>query len=170
MENPAADPSATWAPVRTRSYTNVISRLVRFTSHHKSAPERPKQYPDVLAIDFDWPDYAADRLDQDEPQLLCSYVNNMQLQTLVYSAPELTRAVFEHGGGLLWGAWVVPAWTASTITDIEAKMRERMTELHRLAEHDQEFYQSLEILGVVEDSVRNAMTLRHAAAPFIEVL
>lgn len=144
--------------------------LVRFTGRNTMAPDRPNRYPRVLEISFDWPDWDTHRLDQDEPQLLCSYVNDLQLQTLVYSASGLTRAVLEHGGGLLWGAWVVPAWHAATATDIETKMRERITELHRLAENDQEFYQSLEILGILEDSARNAMLLRYPTAPFTELL
>lgn len=41
---------------------------------------------------------------------------------------------------------MVPEWNSSTSTEIETKMRDRSTELYRLATTDQESYLSLEFL------------------------
>lgn len=56
----------------------------------------------MLEINFDWPDWSESEVRQSEPQLLCTYVNNMQLQTLVFSADGLQQVV-ATSGGLLGG-------------------------------------------------------------------
>lgn len=124
----------------------------------------------MLEITFDWPDWSESAVSQSEPQLLCTYVNNMQLQTLIFSADALQRVVADTGGGLLWGAWVIPDWTESTQTTLETKMRVLVTDLHARADTGHDFYLSLEILGVMEDSPRAEILLGDTEGPYLQAL
>jgi hypothetical protein len=124
----------------------------------------------MLEINFDWPDWSEAEVNQSEPQLLCTYVNNMQLQTLVFSADGLQQVVATSGGGLLWGAWVVPEWTESTQSTLETKMRLLITDLHTSAGTSHDFYLSLEILGVMEDSPRGEILLGDTEGPYLQAL
>jgi hypothetical protein len=124
----------------------------------------------MLEIDFDWPDWTESQISQSEPQLLCTYVNNMQLQTLIFSADGLQQVVADTGGGLLWGAWVIPDWTESTQSTLENKMRVLVTDLHTSAGTSHDFYLSLEILGVMEDSPRGEILLGDTEGPYLQAL
>lgn len=124
----------------------------------------------MLEIGFDWPDWSESEVLQSEPQLLCTYVNNMQLQTLVFSADGLQQVVTTSGGGLLWGAWVIPDWTESTQSTLETKMRVLITDLHTSAGTSHDFYLSLEILGVMEDSPRAEILLSDTEGPYLQAL
>lgn len=101
---------------------------------------------------------------------MCTYVDNMQLQTLVFSAGGLQQAVAESGGGLLWGAWVVPAWAESTPFMLEDRMRFLITDLYARAGNLDDFYQSLEILGAMEDSPRGEILLGAPTGPYLRAL
>lgn len=125
---------------------------------------------ETLEIDFDWPDWSETETIQSEPQLMCTYIDNMQLQTLVFSAVGLQQAVVDSGGGLLWGAWVIPAWTETTSSTLEDKMRLLISDLHARASTLDDFYQSLEILGAMEDSPRGEILLSANAQPYLQVL
>ncbi|GAA5227046.1 hypothetical protein [Paeniglutamicibacter antarcticus] len=124
----------------------------------------------MLEIGFDWTDWSESEVLQSEPQLLCTYVNNMQLQTLVFSADGLQQVVNTSGGGLLWGAWVIPDWTESTQSTLETKMRVLITDLHTSAGTSHDFYLSLEILGVMEDSPRAEILLSDTEGPYLQAL
>jgi hypothetical protein len=124
----------------------------------------------MLEIDFDWTDWSEVETIQPEPQLMCTYIDNMQLQTLVFSAAGLQRVVADSGGGLLWGAWVVPEWTGSTRSILEAKMRLLINDLHARARTIDDFYQSLEILGAMEDSPRGEILLGATTRPYLQAL
>lgn len=126
-------------------------------------PKRAKK----LEIDFDWTDWSETETIQSEPQLMCTYVNNMQLQTLVFSTAGLHQVVADSDGGLLWGAWVAPEWTESTQSHLETKMRLLVQDLHARAGNIDDFYQSLEILGVMEDSPRNEILLANPTEPYL---
>lgn len=125
---------------------------------------------EALEIDFDWPDWSEAETIQSEPQLMCTYVDNMQLQTLVFSAVGLQRSVLDSGGGLLWGAWVIPAWTETTSSTLEDKMRLLISDLHTRARTIDDFYQSLEILGAMEDSPRGEILLSANEKPYLQAL
>lgn len=124
----------------------------------------------MLEIEFDWPDWSESQINQPEPQLMCTYVNNMQLQTLIFSSDGLKKAVESSGGGMLWGAWVVPEWAESVCATLEDRMRLLITDLHTCAATSQEFYQSLEILGVMEDSPRGEILLSDTERPYLQAL
>lgn len=124
----------------------------------------------MLEIGFDWPDWSESQIVQPEPQLMCTYVNNMQLQTLIFSSDGLRKAVESSSGGLLWGAWVVPEWSESVCATLEDKMRVLVTDLHTCAAASEEFYQSLEILGVMEDSPRGEILLSDTERPYLQAL
>lgn len=133
-------------------------------------PPAPLLGNETLEIDFDWPDWSEAGTIQSEPQLMCTYVDNMQLQTLVFSAVGLQQAVADSGGGLLWGAWVVPAWTESTSSMLEDRMRLLITGLYARARTLDDFYQSLEILGAMEDSPHGKILLDASELPYLRVL
>ena len=124
----------------------------------------------MLEIDFDWTDWSEAETIQPEPQLMCTYIDNMQLQTLVFSAAGLQQVVADSGGGLLWGAWVVPEWTDSTQAILEARMRLLINDLHARARTIDDFYQSLEILGAMEDSPRGEILLSANEQPYLQAL
>ena len=101
---------------------------------------------------------------------MCTYVDNVQLQTLVFSAAGLQQVVADSGGGLLWGAWVVPEWTESTASMLEARMRLLINDLHARARMIDDFYRSLEIMGAVEESSRGEILLGAATRPYLRAL
>ena len=121
----------------------------------------------MLEIEFDWPDWSEAEIEQSEPQLLCTYVNNTQVQTLVFSAAGFQQVMADSAGGLLWGAWVVPEWAESLCNTVETEMRNQITALQARARTDDEFYQSLELLGAVEDSPRGKLLLSASDLPFL---
>ncbi|MGL3806135.1 hypothetical protein ACSYDW_08570 [Paeniglutamicibacter sp. R2-26] len=125
---------------------------------------------ETLEIDFDWPDWSEAETIQSEPQLMCTYVDNMQLQTLVFSAVGLQQAVLDSSGGLLWGTWVIPAWTETTSSTLEDKMRQLISDLHSRAHAIDDFYQSLEILGAMENSPRGEILLSASEKPYLQAL
>lgn len=146
------------------------SRRRRSRTRGNTAAPAPLLGNETLEIDFDWPDWSEAGTIQPEPQLMCTYVDNMQLQTLVLSAVGLQQAVADSGGGLLWGAWVVPAWTESTSSMLEDRMRLLITGLYARARTLDDFYQSLEILGAMEDSPRGKILLDASELPHLRVL
>ncbi|WP_349931872.1 hypothetical protein ABNP34_16235 (plasmid) [Glutamicibacter mishrai] len=122
-----------------------------------------------MLIEFDWPDWDYDRELQEEPQLLCTYVDGVQVQNLVYSTTGLQAELDKGQGGVLWGTIIVPSLQNGVDTTVESNMREIVEQLSRLATSLSELYQSLEMIGVVEESPRNSLMLKHPLEPYLAV-
>ncbi|WP_194943733.1 hypothetical protein [Glutamicibacter halophytocola] len=122
-----------------------------------------------MLIEFDWPDWDDGRELQEEPQLLCTYVDGVQVQNLVYSTTGLQAELDKGQGGLLWGTIIVPSLKNGVDTTVESNIREIVEQLSKRATSLSELYQSLEMIGIVEDSPRSSIMLKHPLKPYLSV-
>lgn len=118
---------------------------------------------------FNWPDFDDTKIVQDDPQLVCAYVDNIQVQILVYTRQSLLDSIGDAELGPVWGAFVVPEWNEATQRSVEERITSIIEVLVAASADWDEALANLNVLGVVEGSKMFEIVSRDNFSPVLRV-